>query len=144
VASPLDAHTQNANLAALGPPLVSDKLGSTTELRGVAGYSLAAMRIYRGRREAGPPQRTRIFVADAEDGWSYDLVERPWPHTAGLEWGYAGAGPTNTARAILDDLLGEIPPWVGEFEHEIVAGLDPEFDLSAAEIRAWIAAREQE
>lgn len=99
------------------------------------------MRVYRGRRDEGPPERAWIVVEDTEIGRTYELVERPYPNTAGLEWGYSGAGPHNSARAILDDLLGSIPEWVGEFERDIVSRLRPGFDLPDVGIYEWIDTR---
>lgn len=100
------------------------------------------MRVYCGERDRATGRVTRVFVVDTETERSYDIVERPVPDTEGLEWGYAGTGPHNLARAILDDFLGRIPDWVGQFEDEIVA--DPrnkgkDFMLSASRIEIWMA-----
>jgi len=96
------------------------------------------MRIYHGRRDPETGQAVNLAVEDTVSGHVYPIIEQPLPNTEGFEWGYAGTGPHNTARAILDDLLGTIPNWVGEFERGVIADQEPEFDLADAVIYAWM------
>lgn len=101
------------------------------------------MRRYIGSRDESG--RGHIFVSVDEDGRQYEIIERPYPGTAGLNWGYSGSGPYNTARAILDDFLGEIPEWVGEFEKGMIATkgrAGGDFELTSAEIDDWMEAHD--
>jgi hypothetical protein len=98
------------------------------------------VRIYRGRRQEGPPERITIDVYDDQIGRSYPLVENPAPRTAGMEWGFSGTGAHNAARAILSDYLGEFTPeLVSAFEQEVIARLNREgFDLTGQTIEDWL------
>jgi hypothetical protein len=101
-----------------------------------------SLRVYRGRRREGSPEVTSVTVHDESVPRAYEIVEVPLTGTAGLDWGYRGGGPANTARAILADLLGEVPEDVDAFADEVVANLDRQgFDLSADEILDWLARR---
>lgn len=98
------------------------------------------MKIYRGRRHEGPPERLTIDVYDDRTERVYPLVLASAPHTDGLEWGFAGSGPHNTARAILADYMGDVTPELASaFENAVIARLGREgFELSGARIEDWL------
>lgn len=60
-----------------------------------------------------------------------------------FEWGYLGAGPGTLAEAILADRLGFIPdpPVAVRFAREVIARLEPEFELPGSAVDEWIAGR---
>ena len=60
-----------------------------------------------------------------------------------FESGYRGAGPDALAEAILADSLGfnPDPPVSESFEREVVARLESEFELSAADVDDWLTLR---
>lgn len=103
------------------------------------------MRVYRGRRAEGPPERVWIDVFDDVSGRSYPVVEVPATNTTGIEWGYSGTGAHNAARAILADYFGSIPlEHVSRFEREIIATRDRlGFDLPVSVIDEWFDQEEE-
>jgi hypothetical protein len=70
---------------------------------------------YRGEREGGTTAADRVLVMVVDDrGRMRPLRHRCRPdqhcHSpAGFNWGYGGSGPSELARAILWDFLGERP-----------------------------------
>jgi hypothetical protein len=68
-----------------------------------------------------------------------------WDRGAGFEWGYAGAGPTSLAAAILTDYLGHRPHlWlIDRFVRQVIAQFDvaKPWVLRGAEIDAWLKRR---
>lgn len=94
---------------------------------------------YRGQRDPETGQAVGLVVEDTITGRTYPIVEQPLANTEGFERGYAGTGPHNTARAILDDLLGTIPDSVNEFEREVIAEPKSTFELTDETIYAWMS-----
>jgi hypothetical protein len=62
---------------------------------------------------------------------------------ADFEWGYEGAGPRRLAVAILNDFLGRKVELAvsNHFLRDVVAHLPSEFELTGAEIAAWLSDR---
>jgi hypothetical protein len=62
---------------------------------------------------------------------------------AEFEWGYEGAGPRRLAVAILNDFLGRNVELAvsNDFLRDVVAHLPNEFELTGAEIAAWLSNR---
>jgi hypothetical protein len=60
---------------------------------------------------------------------------------ADFEWGYEGAGPRRLAQAILNDFLGDKVDMLlsNGFLREVVAHLPSEFELTGAEVAAWVS-----
>ncbi|HWF52560.1 MAG TPA: DUF6166 domain-containing protein [Solirubrobacteraceae bacterium] len=60
-----------------------------------------------------------------------------------FEWGYEGAGPRRLAVAILNDFLRQNVELAvsNAFVRDVVAHLPSEFELTGAEIAAWMSAR---
>jgi hypothetical protein len=112
------------------------------------------MKTYIGRRvlvTGAAPGCTETTVVINEDGRQRDL---PYVHKfAGdpgwtppgrldptFEWGYAGAGPADTAASILTDHLGytPLPTIVQRFKADVVGRLDRDgFRLPETEVAGW-------
>lgn len=97
---------------------------------------------YRGRRR----QNRGAIVEALEAGTARRLHHRTGrgSHSpTGFEWGYAGSGPAELARAILLDFLAFEPtPVVYQaFKHHAIAGLqDAEWRLTAGDLRVQLRA----
>ena len=79
---------------------------------------------------------------DPEEMKVLDLRLDLWNHSpSGLEWGYSGSGPAQTALALLADATGNDRLAVAlhqQFKFEKIAGFSKEgFELTADEIRRW-------
>ncbi|MFO0927865.1 MAG: DUF6166 domain-containing protein [Gemmataceae bacterium] len=97
---------------------------------------------YVGRRTEGGAEVTK--VTDAGEG-PLDPRLDLWNHSpTGLEFGYPGSGPAQTALAILADAVGDelAVPLHQEFKRAFIAtaGRDG-FELSAEEVAEWANAR---
>ena len=71
-------------------------------------------------------------------------VTRPLTNEIGFAWGYDGAGPSESAYAILTDLLGQEPeyPIIRDFIEAFLADAHrPRWTLTETELRAWLVAR---
>jgi hypothetical protein len=69
------------------------------------------------------------------------LRHRVYHSPTGMEWGYGGSGPSDLARSILWDFLGQEPATslYQAFKSEVIAALPYErWSLSGAEIAAWL------
>jgi hypothetical protein len=119
---------------------------SATTAPGSSPGALATFgRVYVGRRLSGGRKGpgghpTELAVRD-------DDQERPVPfrdpkHSpAGLEWGYAGSGPTETARQLLWEHLGHEPrpATYQDFKFAFIATAPREgFEITAVEVDAWL------
>ena len=96
----------------------------------------------RGRRPVSP-QGGPVLVGVREGPRHRTLTKPPDARTVSdeFEWGYLGAGPGTLAEAILADRLGFIPdpPVSLRFAREVIARLEPEFELRGGEVDEWIA-----
>jgi hypothetical protein len=109
---------------------------------------MQAIHVYRGKhmRTAGIPDR------------SLTVDFKPLPHVAlhsptGMNWGYAGSGPADTALSILAHHFGETPIYTDllrglcksvhlyqRFKEEIIAQfpMTLDFQLTSLEIDTWL------
>src|SRR3954454_2444681 len=103
--------------------------------------------VYIGLRGDQPisPRGGPVIVGVREGTEHRTLTKPPDARTLSdeFEWGYLGAGPGTLAEAILADRLGFIPdPRVAvRFAREVIAGLEPEFELPGTQVDDWIAGR---
>lgn len=97
-------------------------------------------RAYRGARTS---QGARVFVEDRAAGVTRKLKHLIYHSPTGLEWGYAGSGPSDLARSLLADFVGfdPRPEFYQAFKFAIVARLPEEgWQLEASELRQAIRA----
>jgi hypothetical protein len=103
--------------------------------------------VYIGLRGGQPisPRGGPVLVGVREGTRHRTLTKRPDARTLSdeFEWGYLGAGPGTLAEAILADRLGFVPdpPVAVKFAREVIARLEPEFELPGSEVDDWIASR---
>lgn len=86
---------------------------------------------------------THCTVEDGETGTTSPLEHhREWASDGVFAWGYAGAGPSDLALAILADHLGARPPLdlVMHFKHEVIAGIPNGSDwrLASREVAVFL------
>lgn len=115
------------------------------------------MKEYRGIREADGTAYVEIVEVSEEDPdegvWVGELTHVVRHSPTGLEWGYGGSGPADTARSLLADLfpvrlanlLYQDFKWdyVAEFPSEMPRGLPrdrryEQWRVSEAQIREWV------
>lgn len=99
---------------------------------------------------AGPGSKTYIGVrersgayvyVEVADGRRYPLRHLVYHSPTGMEWGYGGSGPGDTARSILADVAGlrVADALYMDFKWAFVAGFDESgFRLPEAEVLAWL------
>lgn len=99
------------------------------------------MKLYKGIRVM-PGYKATVYVDDAV----LDLIQSKQAiHDYGAdsaEWGYFGAGPSQTAAAILLDMTGSVEltkKYHQEFKREYIANFDQNgFVLLEIQIRTWL------
>lgn len=71
------------------------------------------------------------------------LKHRIYHSPTGFEWGYLGSVPSDLARSILWDHLGEEPTRVlyMDFKEKFVSGWKDEWEITSEEIQNWIKER---
>lgn len=106
-------------------------------------------RLYVGRRWGGRDGRSRsgrTSLAVIDRGEERQIELRPGgPSPSGFEWGYRGAGPCETARAILWEHTGREPDraaCVSFMEAFIAPAPLPGFGVAAVEVDAWLVVAE--
>ena len=64
----------------------------------------------------------------------------------GMNWGYGGSGPADLALSLLTAVVGRTKAfkWYQQFKFEIVAAFDDNWSITAEDIRAWVAGKEDE
>jgi hypothetical protein len=85
-----------------------------------------------------------IVVGVCRDGERHNLeLDDDRLIEAEFEWGYEGSGPRRLAVAILNDFLRSKVDLAlsNAFLRDVVAHLPSEFELTGAEIAAWLSAR---
>lgn len=111
------------------------------------------MKIYTGKRGEGTSPSVvddvRILVRTLAQDQSV-LGEKPLRHEVhhsptGMQWGYHGSGPSDLARSILADHLGEVPePRVYmRFKDDFVAAWGDAWIINSDEIDTWLKEREE-
>ena len=96
------------------------------------------MKTYIGLRT---PNGCRVRIVEGREWY---LRHRVRHSPTGLEWGYFGSGPTDTALSLLWDVYGEEPPpeVVLAFRDWVVADLPREglpWSLTEVWIKEWVA-----
>lgn len=106
-------------------------------------------RLYVGRRRADRPggsRRGRTSLAVIDRGEERQIELRPGgPSPTGFEWGYRGAGPCETARAILWEHTGQEPDraaCIAFMEAFIAPAPAPGFGVAAIEVDAFLTVYE--
>ena len=92
------------------------------------------------------PTADGIYVFPSDDRAPYPLEHHVYHSPDGYSWGYGGSGPTELAKDILWDLLGEQPAVTlyQAFKWRFITPLDQESNswrITEDEIRSWL--REQ-
>lgn len=86
--------------------------------------------------------QSQVRVKDHAASFTYTLVHHPHHSPDGFAWGYSGSGPTELAKDILWDVLGEKPDnrMYMDFREAFIAPLDMNkgFVLNEKDIRAWL------
>jgi hypothetical protein len=102
---------------------------------------------YRGYREGTDAAERVLVMVVGDRGKTHPLRHRCGPgqhcHSpAGFNWGYGGSGPSELARAILWDYLGERPhpALYQDFKRDVVARfpIAEGWQLPIARILAWL------
>lgn len=105
-------------------------------------------RLYVGRRLPDPRRiaRGRTHLAVIDRGEERQIELRPGgPSPSGFEWAYRGAGPCETARAILWEHTGREPDralCVSFMEAFIAPAPIPGFGVAAIEVDAFLTVYE--
>jgi len=62
----------------------------------------------------------------------------------GFNWGYGGSGPSELARCILLEVVGEelADEYYQDFKNEFVAKWDDSWEISALEVINWVMSKE--
>jgi hypothetical protein len=98
-------------------------------------------RVYVGRRLAGPDGPSTELVV-REGGQERPVPLRDPKHSPdGFEWGYAGSGPSETARQLLWEHIGQEPrpATYQDFKFAFIATAPHEgFEIAAVEVEAWL------
>jgi hypothetical protein len=127
---------------------------------GLLGEPMVQGKVYRGVPASDTDREERVFVVRSGER---DAVGKPLRHTCleykrmtgrlpdrrgchspgGFAWGYPGSGPSELARMLLRDVLGQrVTGTVYQaFKISFTARFpsDQPWSLSEAEIRAWVA-----
>jgi hypothetical protein len=91
-----------------------------------------------------------VITVETPDGEVLGVLRRIAAHSPdGMTWGYAGSGPLDCARSLLEAALGGDGKWstygggrvIYDFRDEVVAGLADEWRMSRSEILAWLDGR---
>jgi hypothetical protein len=96
------------------------------------------MKLYIGSRGRDGSGLVEVVV---DGGPRRPLKHRVRHSPTGLEWGYHGSGPADTARSILWDVLGSEPEprLYQQFKADIIGGLDhDDWQLSEQAVRDWL------
>lgn len=101
------------------------------------------MKVYVGRAPRAGVGAGHVFVVEGDD--KYDLPHHVYHSPDGFSWGYNGSGPSELARCLLWDVLGEEPEkrLYFDFRDDVIAHF-PSFafwTLTENEIRAYIEHR---
>lgn len=112
------------------------------------------MIIYTGKRDKNG---ARVFVAYEPEGATVALPHVVLHSPTGLEWGYGGSGPADTALSILAHHLNEHPTredlrngngfavkLYQDFKWAFIAGAPAEgFEISEVQIADWLKKQEK-
>ena len=104
------------------------------------------MKTYRGypKEQAGAG---KIDVIEKPDDNGSTPVKKPLEHVVrhsptGMNWGYGGSGPSDTALSILTDCFGPTmaEKYYQKFKRDVVAGLpiEAEWEITEQEILSWL------
>ena len=100
------------------------------------------MKIYRGKRLGVSPDTCSdvSITVQQDDGTIKNLRHRVYHSPTGMNWGYAGSGPSDLALSILWDLYDTEPdmPFYMAFKHRFVAGWKEEWEITESDIRGWV------
>lgn len=98
-------------------------------------------RVYEGERLEG--DWTRVEVGGKPLEPRNDLLKDT---TTKFEWGYVGAGPAHLAAAMLADVVGDekAEEWKKQFCKDVTAGFSDGWELTAREIRDYVAEKESD
>jgi hypothetical protein len=96
-------------------------------------------KIYRGTNIGTGGQA--VIVIDGEKKYSLPHIVRHSPD--GFQWGYGGSGPSELARCILLDLLGNFPKSIvdhiyQDFKRYFIEGAADDLLIKEEDIRAWL------
>ena len=100
------------------------------------------MKIYSGKHTKMPDAQT-IFVRDTED-MVYSLKHIVKHSPDGMNFGYGGSGPSDTALSILTDCIGKerAERLYPIFKNDYVATWKHSFSITSDEIEAWADEKE--
>lgn len=97
------------------------------------------IKVYLGLNTGTGGQDIRIITGESN---------KPLPHIVrhsptGLQWGYSGSGPADTAVSILTDYLGYVPAAVvyQTFKMDLIATAGKRLEIDTDEIKAWFMSK---
>lgn len=100
------------------------------------------MKTYIGDRTGG---NCSVLVKDGDKTYPLAHVELHSP--TGLNWGYSGSGPADTALSILADHFGErgkAETLHQDFKWAFVAGFKDHWELTSEQIEKWLDERAEQ
>lgn len=106
------------------------------------------MKKYVGKQMAAGPCQVSVLVEVVSGEYAGQEMSHPLRHFVrhspdGFQWGYGGSGPSDLARSILFDVLGEwekerVERLYQDFKWKFIAPVKGDLEIREDEILVWV------